>query len=391
MKSKNLVLTGADRLIKEQFESIKWRDVGLICNASSIDADYNYFFEVLSNSPDVELSALFGPQHGLFPHTPENMVEWEGAFDERLGVKIYSLYGESRKPSKEALEDVDILLFDIQDVGSRYYTYIWTMSLAMERCAEMKREFIVLDRPNPITGAHCTGPLIDDQFRSFVGRYSLPIRHGMTVGEIANFINREIGCELSIIQMRGWDRAMWYDETGLPWVPPSPNMPTLNTAIVYPGMCLLEGTNLSEGRGTTYPFEVFGAPFIDPFELKRVLDKHGLPGLYFRPLYFTPQHSKWAGEKCGGIFIHVRDRGQFLPILTGLAVIQATLRLYPNEFRWGKPPYEYEYEKYPFDILTGDSDYRQRLEGGEDIVAIQASWESELADFKVDVQEYLLY
>jgi uncharacterized protein YbbC (DUF1343 family) len=292
------------------------------------------------------------------------------------------------------LKDIDAIVIDLQDVGSRYYTFIWTMELCMQACLEMNKSVVILDRPNPIGGHIVEGPLLDLHYASFVGQRPLPVRHGMTIGEIGSYLRNEFYSSLDfhIIPMRGWERKMWFDQTGLPWVMPSPNMPTLDTATVYPGMCLLEGTNLSEGRGTTRPFEIFGAPFIEPGTLVKKLEEIELPGVVFRPMYFQPTFQKHAGKLCGGAQIHVIGRSKFRPFKTGVAVLGAVHDLYPGHFAWKRPPYEYETKKMPIDILAGTGRLRKYIESGEKLDRMEEWWKEESIQFdKEHRKKYLIY
>jgi uncharacterized protein YbbC (DUF1343 family) len=321
------------------------------------------------------------------------MIEWQSFRDGRTGLPAYSLYGETRKPTPEMLAGLDALVFDVQDVGTRVYTFVYTMALAMEAARECGKRFIVLDRPNPIGGLHIEGNILDPGFQSFVGMFPIPMRHGMTIGELALMFNHEfgIGCELEVVKMEGWRREMWFDQTRLPWIMPSPNMPALDTATVYPGSVMFEGTNISEGRGTTRPFEIIGAPFIDPYALVEELMKENLPGAVFRPLHFQPTFHKFAGEVCAGIQIHVTDRSQFKPVITGVAIICAIRRLCWNNFEWKRPPYEYVYDKLPFDVINGGSELRRQIESEVPVSEIAESWRDGLAAFAERRRAYLLY
>lgn len=302
-----------------------------------------------------ELTALFGPQHGFLGTTQDNMIEWSGYRHPRLGIPVYSLYGKHREPTPEMLEGLDALFVDLVDIGARYYTFIWTLLLSMKACERAGVHVIVADRPNPINGVTVEGEPQDPGYLSFVGLHPIPVRHGKTIGELARQFQAELfpACELTTLPMSGWRREMWFDETGLKFVAPSPNMPTLDTAIVYPGMCLLEGTNLSEGRGTTRVFELFGAPWIDADEFADELNALDLPGAKFRAAGFEPTFQKHAGEVCQGAFLHVLDRDVFLPYATGVEIIKTAQRMYPADFAWKPPPYEYEYERLAIEILTG--------------------------------------
>jgi uncharacterized protein YbbC (DUF1343 family) len=302
-----------------------------------------------------KLAALFGPQHGYLGQTQDNMIEWRSYTHPRLGIPVHSLYGEHREPTSDMLRDLDVLLVDLQDVGARYYTFIWTLYLCMRACEESGVKIVVCDRPNPINGVTTEGALPDPAFRSFVGLHPLPVRHGRTIGELASQFRAEVfpRCELVVLPMENWRRSMWWDDTGLPWVMPSPNMPTLDTATVYPGMCLLEATNISEGRGTTRPFELFGAPWIRAGELSQALNEIELPGAFFRETHFQPAFHKYAGEICGGAQLHVTDREAFTPYRTGVQIIDHIRKNDAAHFQWKQPPYEYEREKLPIEILTG--------------------------------------
>ena len=331
--------------------------VGALFHPASISAKFEHASRILErhNGDLFRLSAFFGPQHGFLGQTQDNMVEWKTYEHPRLHIPVYSLYGEHRAPTAEMLKDLDVLLVDLQDVGARYYTFIWTMYLCMRACEKARIEVVVLDRPNPINGVTSEGPLFDPNYKSFVGLHPIPVRHGKTIAELALQFRDEVfpECGLSILPMKNWERQMWFDQTGLSWVMPSPNMPTLDTATVYPGMCLLEGTNISEGRGTTRPFEIFGAPFVKAESLCRELNVSRLPGVFFRENYFQPTFHKFAGELCSGAQLHVTDRNAFHPFQTGVEIIRTLRKLYPKQFAWKQPPYEYEHEKLPIEILLG--------------------------------------
>jgi uncharacterized protein YbbC (DUF1343 family) len=321
------------------------------------------------------------------------MVESDFYRDPDTGLPVHSLYGETRRPTEEMLADIDILLFDLQDVGVRVYTFIHTMAYCMEECARQGKRFIVLDRPNPINGRQAEGNLLHPQFRSFVGLYPVPMRHGMTVGEMALFINKEfkINCDLIVVEMSGWKRDLWFDQTDLPWVQPSPNLPTLDSATIYPGGVLLEGTLMSEGRGTTRPFEMIGAPYIQSRFYAERLNSLQLPGVWFRPVYFQPTFQKWAGQMCGGVQIHVRDRNALEPYCTGIAAISAAHDLYPESFQWRQPPYEYEYDKMPIQILCGGNEIPEMIDSGASLDLIRQSWQADIETYFHRRKRYLLY
>jgi len=296
------------------------------------------------------------------------MIESPDGFDPRLQVPVHSLYGEHRKPTDEMLADVDVLFCDLTDVGTRAYTFVWTMALAMRACAEHGKRFVLLDRPNPIGGVEVEGNVLEPAFQSFIGLHPIPMRHGMTMGELAMFINEEygVGADLQVVKLEGWRREEWMEQTGLPWVMPSPNMPTVETAAVYPGMVLVEGTNLSEGRGTTRPFEIVGAPFLDGREMERCLNALGLEGVKFREAWFRPYR-------------------------TGLAVLRAAMELGESSFAWRQQPFEYEFEKLPVDILAGTDAIRLGLEQGESLEEMEAAWAGGLEECMRQRLKYLLY
>jgi uncharacterized protein YbbC (DUF1343 family) len=387
------VKTGLDKISESGFKLLEGTRVGLIVNPASINSLFQHTVDLFHNSPQVNLTALFGPQHGIRGETQDNMIEWETFRDRRTGLPAFSLYGETRKPTPQMLDLVDALVFDVPDVGTRVYTFIYTMALAMEAARECGKRFVVLDRPNPINGVQIEGNIHEREFRSFVGMFPIPMRHGMTAGELASMFNREfgIGCDLEVVRMDGWRREMWFEQTGLQWIMPSPNMPSVETAAVYPGSVMFEGTAVSEGRGTTRPFEIIGAPFIDPYELVGEMEKHGLPGVVFRPLHFQPTFHKFAGEVCGGLQIHVTERSDFKPVITGVAIISAIRRLYRDRFEWSKPPYEYVFDRPPFDVITGASKVREMIERDATLDEIEEGWREPLDRFDALRSSYLIY
>jgi uncharacterized protein YbbC (DUF1343 family) len=361
------------------------------------------------------LRALFGPQHGIAGEKQDNMVESGHARDADLKIPIYSLYSETRAPRPAMLRDVDVLLVDLQDVGTRVYTFEWTTALALEACAQAGKEVVVLDRPNPLGGTTLEGNLIREGYTSFVGLYPVPMRHALTLGELAALVNARMAgakggravrparrkdgagvrcpgvCDLTVVPMEGWRRSMLHPDTGLPWVLPSPNMPTYDTAVVYPGQVLLEGTNVSEGRGTTRPFEIFGAPWLDMAALRRRFEKRRLPGVVLRDHAFEPTFHKWAKEVCQGFQIHVIDAGTFRPYLTTLAILQDIISLHRDRFQWKQPPYEYVTDHLPIDVLTGDPAVREALESGADLRAMERLWRKEIAGFERESRDVRLY
>lgn len=388
-----MIKIGLEVFLESRLELLDGARVGLIVNPASIDSHFRHAADLCHQNSRINLTALFGPQHGIRGETQDNMIEWQSFRDSRTGLPAYSLYGETRKPTPEMLADVDVLVFDVQDVGTRVYTFVYTMALAMEAARESAKRFIVLDRPNPINGHQIEGNILEHEFQSFVGMYPIPMRHGMTIGELALMFNQEfgIGCDLEVIRMERWRREMWFDETGLPWVLPSPNMPALETAVVYPGSVMFEGTNVSEGRGTTRPFEIIGAPFVDPYQLIVELEKDKRPGVVFRALHFQPTFHKFSGELCGGIQIHVTHRSLFKPVMTTVAIISAIRRLYPDQFAWKQAPYEYVYDRLPFDVIAGSSRLREQIEAGIPAAEIELGWRPQLEEFDNRRSAYLLY
>ena len=389
-----MVQTGLDRIHKQWPKKLKGSRAGLLVNPASVDSKLEHAVNRLLLFNGFQLEALFGPQHGIHAETQDNMVEWKGFRDRQTGLPVYSLYGSTRKPVPAMLKNIDVMIIDIQDIGSRYYTFIWTMELCMQACLETGKSVVILDRPNPLGGIGVEGPVLDKAFASFVGRRPLPVRHGMTAGEVALYLKNEFypSLDLHVIPMKGWKRKMLFDNTGLPWIMPSPNMPTPDTAVVYPGMCLLEGTNLSEGRGTTRPFEIFGAPFIDPEILVKRIGQYKLPGVVFRPLNFLPAFQKYKARICGGAQLHVTDRDKFKPFKTGVAVVKAARDLYPSKFQWEKPPYEYEKKKLPIDILAGTDRLRKDIENSRSLAYMEKWWQKQGSEFNRKVRKkYLMY
>ncbi len=387
------VKTGLDRLLADEMVSLRGKHVGLLVHPASVDCRLRHTVDILRSSSNVHLKALFGPQHGILGQTQDNMIEWEGFRDPVTEVPVYSLYGKHRKPTQEMLAGLDILVIDLQDVGARYYTFIWTMLLCLEACADAGVQVLVLDRPNPLGGLVTEGNILDLAYSSFVGLAPIPMRHGLTIGELSQFFVARFGLDvdLTVSWMEGWTRRMDFSETGLPWILPSPNMPTLDTAFVYPGGCLLEGTELSEGRGTTRPFEIFGAPYIDPSALVAELRSINLPGVQWRPLSFEPTFHKFANQVCGGVQIHVTSRHTFSSVLTYTAAICTIQRLYPHDFAWKKPPYEYENDKRPIDILAGGISWAEAVASGRSVWDIQAGWIDGLKSFAEATAEFSHY
>ena len=381
---------GLERLLEGG--SIQGR-VGLICNQASVDHGYQHAADLLHQHPGIEVRALFGPQHGIRGDVQDNMIETGHSRDRKTGLPVHSLYSETREPTDAMLKDVDVLVFDMQDVGCRIYTFVYTLANCMRAARRLGKRVVVCDRPNPINGVSVAGNILEPEYASFVGQFPLPTRHGMTVGELARLFNEhfKIGCDLEVIPMNGWRREFWHDDTDAPWVLPSPNMPTLDSATVFPGTVHFEGTQVSEGRGTTKPFELIGAPYIDPDAYADRLNALGLAGVFFRSCVFQPTFQKHAGVSCGGVQIHVTDRDAFEPWFAGIAMAKFAHDMYRDEFRWKEPPYEYVYDKNPFDVISGTAKIREAFEKGTELEVIADETKAPLAEFKELRESYLLY
>ncbi|PYM21359.1 MAG: DUF1343 domain-containing protein [Candidatus Rokuibacteriota bacterium] len=392
MSSVPRVQSGLDVLLHHRLGLLRGRRFGILAHQASVDARLEHAVALLSAVRGARLAALFAPEHGVWG-APQDLIFVGNERDPVTRLRVTSLYGERREPTAAMLRGLDVLVIDLQDVGARYYTYQWTMALAMRACARAGVRVLVLDRPNPLGGELVEGNVPDPAFASFVGLYPLPARPGLTIGEAARYVNvrHGLGADLDVVTMRGWRRRMLWEDTGLGWVPPSPNMPTPDTARVYPGGCLIEGTNLSEGRGTTRPFEWVGAPWLDAHAYAAALEAEGLPGVAFRPARFRPTFQKHAGRLCGGVQIHVTDRARFKPFLAGLAVIAVARRQAPRAFRWRRPPYEFERRKLPIDILLGTDTIRRALTRGATLRAIERSWQRDLAAWKRRRRPFLEY
>jgi uncharacterized protein YbbC (DUF1343 family) len=388
------VKIGAEILIEKHLDLIKGKKIGIVTNHTGILPDGRHIVDVLNEIEGVKIVALFGPEHGIRGEVPDGKSISHGV-DTKTGIPVFSLYGEVKKPTEEMLKDIDVLIFDIQDVGARFYTYISTMSYCMEACAEMGKKFIVLDRPNPIRGVYVDGPILEPRFKSFVGLHPIPVAHGMTVGELAKMFNDEgwlenaVKADLTVVKMENYSRKMWFDQTGFPWVKPSPNMMTLKTAIVYTATCFIEGTNVSEGRGTQHPFEWIGAPWIDGEKLAKELNNYKLPGVKFEPISFTPTDiekvtidPKYEGEKCGGVYLNVYDREKFEPVKVGVYILYALKKLYPDKFKWRTAGQ---------DRLWGTDKVRLMIDEGKKPDEIIKTWEDDVKKFLSIRQKYLLY
>ena len=387
------VKLGLEEVLNRRTSLFKNLRVGLICNQASVNHKFEHAADLFFEHPDINLAALFGPQHGIRGDVQDNMIETAHSVDKKTKLPVYSLYSETREPNEEMLQDLDALVFDLQDVGTRVYTFIYTMAYAMRACAKFGKKMIVLDRPNPIGGLNVEGDVLEKGHESFVGQFSIPMRHGLTVAELALLFNKEYGinCDLTVVKMDGWQRGYFYDETDCPWVMPSPNMPTVETTVVFPGTVFFEGTQISEGRGTTRPFEIIGAPFIDENELAESLKLLELNGVIFRPTKFLPTFQKHHRETCGGIFIHVVDREVFQPVITGFALVSLIYNLYKEDFKWKNPPYEYEFDRNPFDVIAGTLKTREFIEKNEDIKTVKQYWRENVKEFEDIRNKYLLY
>lgn len=366
--------------------------LGLLANQASVNGGLKGVKELILSAGG-HLSCIFSPQHGFYSEKQANMIESGDSIDSEANCPVVSLYSEVREPTLEALKKIDVLLIDIQDVGTRVYTYTATIGLCLEAAALAGTRVVVLDRPNPINGMEIEGNILDPAFRSFVGRYPVPMRHGFTPGEFARFVCAEakVDCDMEVIPMRDWRRSRLFDSLGLHWVYPSPNMPTWETALVYPGMVLLEGTNISEGRGTTMPFQLFGAPFLDQKQFLLELKGARLEGVTLRPVSYEPAFDKYKGQACFGFQLHITDKNRFRPYRMGLALLQAFRRTHPDRFSWLDPPYEYEWKKLPIDILIGSDAVRRRVEQNEDLDLIESEWEQKLQSFRQKREHCLLY
>jgi len=387
------VRVGLDVLLNKHLGLIEGKRVGIITNQTGIASSGEHIVDVLSRLPGVSISALFAPEHGIRGDLPD-AIKMASYFDERTGIRVWSLYGQHLKPTQEMLEEVDVLVYDIQDVGARFYTFISTMGLAMEAAAEYGKKFIVLDRPNPVNGLTIEGPIIEEQYFSFVGQYPVPVRYGMTPGEVARMIKGEgwmrqmDRLDLQIIPMEGWKRDMWYDETGLPWIKPSPNIPSILTTALYPGLCLVEALNVSEGRGTMRPFEQIGAPWIDSYELAKKMNEHALTGIYFKPITFTPVSlpgaatwNKYMDQEIHGLSLVITDRESLRPLEVMVDLLVTLKKHYPNELELG------DY----LERLIGIQSFRQSINDLRLPEEILKDWEPGIQEFKRACDKYLLY
>jgi uncharacterized protein YbbC (DUF1343 family) len=387
------VITGLEHLAEAPLSRLRGKRLGLLANPASVDTRLNHARHVISRIFPGQPAALFSPQHGFFAEKQDNMIESGDFFDKELNIPGFSLYGVTRAPTREMMDHIDVLLVDLQDAGTRVYTFFTTLSYCMEIAARCNKAVVILDRPNPIGGIQVEGNCLVPEYASFVGRYPIPMRHGLTAGEYARLINEEfkIGCELMVIAMKGWKPWMYYPDTGLAWIAPSPNLPSPVSAMVYPGQVLWEGTNVSEGRGTTQPFEIFGAPWIDIGMLSKALGKTPFSGALLRPTVFEPTSGKWTGHACCGFQFHITAREQFLPYQAGLHMVSLVRSLFPGEFAWKIPPYEYEWGKLPFDLITGDPNIRKQIQAGENPADMARQWQPQIEAYQEMIRPYRLY
>lgn len=388
-----MVITGLESVLGKFPRILQGKRIGILCHAPSISRDLRHITELFFERSDCRLSAIFGPQHGLYGQTQDNMIEWQSVMHPVYNVPLFSLYGEHRKPTDEMLKEIDTLVIDLQDVGARLYTYIWTVKLCMEACAEKGIPVVLLDRPNPIGKLQCDGPVLKEEYFTFVGGACIPLCHRMTIGEMAVWLREKYypKCELNVIWMKNWCRHSLYSETGLPWVLPSPNMPTEKTSVVYPGTVLIEALNISEGRGTTIPFELFGSPAIDTKKLMKNMAGRNIEGCAFRVHGFIPVFHKFAGEYCNGIQIHVTDVNKYRPVATAFEIFDAIIETSPEALEFKDPPYEYEYRLMPFDILSGDSGMRETLLRRGDPGPEMERWQEETEAFRKEFTKIAAY
>ncbi len=387
------VKIGLENFLSNPPEWVKHKKLGLLCNSASVDRKFRHAGRLIDEKFPGQLEALFSPQHGFFAEKQDNMIESDNIRDPALNIPVFSLYGKTRIPTAEMLAHTDIVVIDLQDVGTRVYTFIYTISYCLEAAKKTGIKVVVLDRPNPLNGVVLEGNTLASDCSSFVGRYPIPMRHGLTVGELALMFNEyfDIGCDLSVVPMKNWRRSMYFDDTGLPWIPPSPNLPSPASALVYPGQVIWEGTNISEGRGTAQPFEIFGAPFLDIQKMLSFMGGHILPGAILRPIAFEPTSNKWRNEFCKGFQIHITNRDKYKPYITSLKLLQGILKNFPELFEYKNPPYEYEFERLPMDLILGDKEVRKRLENFDNLEEIENSWQQGIDEFRKIRKAFLLY
>lgn len=393
MNNNKKIKLGIEDLISERPAFLKDKRLGLLVNQASTDSHFRHSRDLVMSAYPGQLTCLLTPQHGFFCEKQDNMIESDHIHDSHTGLPVFSLYGETRKPTRQMCDHFDVLLVDLVDVGTRVYTFMSTLAYCLEAAAKWHKKIVVLDRPNPVGGEIIEGNLVDEEFFSFVGLFPIPMRHGLTLGELGLYFNDffKIGADYQVVPMQGWKRHMLFADTGLPWVFPSPNMPTHHTAAVYPGQVIWEGTNISEGRGTTLPFELFGAPFIDSTRIHEKINYSLMPGCLLRPLIFQPTSNKWANEDCKGFQIHVTDHSVYKPYRTSLLLLQAIMKANPHDFSFKNPPYEYEFEKLPLDLIVGSQVVRKNLADGVSVLELEKAWQDKLFEFDALRRNFFLY
>ncbi|MGE4519100.1 MAG: exo-beta-N-acetylmuramidase NamZ domain-containing protein [Desulfobacteraceae bacterium] len=387
------VKTGLE-VLKYKNSHLKTKKAGLLANPASIDRNFVHAKKITSDIFGSNLKSLFSPQHGFFAEKQDNMKLSDSFTDPELKIPVYSLYGKTLRPDPEMFEDTDVLLIDIQDVGTRVYTFIYTISYCLEAASENNVKVVILDRPNPVSGSRVEGNILEPEYSSFVGRYPIPMRHGLTCGEFALFINSEfkINADLEVIKMEGFRREMYFEDTGLPWILPSPNLPVPASSYVYPGQVIFEGTNVSEGRGTAKPFEFFGAPYIEPSKLRDfLLKKYDLKGVHLREVTFQPTSNKWMEKPCRGFQIHITDKEAYRPYFLSLCILQGISVLFEKDFQLSEPPYEFEYEKKPLDLILGSKNLREKITGDENLYKVEEEYNEETEIYKKKIKNFLLY
>jgi uncharacterized protein YbbC (DUF1343 family) len=389
---KQHVKIGLESLIANPPEYLKNKRLGLLANPASVDRHFNHASTLIHKLFPGQLKALFSPQHGFYAEKQDNMIESNHFLEPQLNIPVYSLYNDTRIPTQDMFDLIDVLLIDIQDVGTRVYTFIYTVSYCLEVAAKLKKQVVILDRPNPINGTQVQGNILSKESASFVGRFEIPMRHGLTIGEISQFFNEEfhMGCDLAVIPMTGWQRQMYWQDTKRSWIAPSPNLPTPQSCIVYPGQVIFEGTNISEGRGTTLPFELFGAPFLDTKKIKTKADQI-IKGAVLRPVNFEPTSGKWQGNVCKGFQIHVTSNEEFNPYFSSLILMQLIIKYHRKDFKFKEPPYEYEFHRMPIDLILGSKNLRKKLTNLEDLTLLSHQWQNKLDQFKLISEKYHLY
>ncbi len=385
---------GLQKFLKKDYQRFQKHRLGFLCHPASLDQDLIHLRDRISNPKlKLKVACLIGPQHGVRGEKQDNMIESDDFIDPKLGVPVYSLYGKTRQPTSKLLSEIDTFVVDLVDIGTRVYTFIYTMANCMRAAKANGKKVVVLDRPNLIGGVGVEGNCLEDGYTSFVGQFPIVMRHGLTIGEIATLFNEHfgIGCDLEVIKLKGWQRPKYFDHYEDQWANPSPNIPNLTSCITFPGMVLFEGTNVSEGRGTTKPFEWIGAPYIDADPLAQHMNSMKLPGVHFRPIYFQPTFHKGKDEVCGGVQVHVTDRAKFNAFQSGVRLLASIHDMCPEKFAWKKPPYEYEFEKMPIDLIVGTPRLREALDSGKGYAAFEKSCAVDVAKFKKLRKDYLLY